>query len=1382
MNKHHKWKMNRAGLLNFWYYDDEIFDFADGKLLLRGSNGSGKSVTMQSILPVLLDGKKSPDRLDPFGSRARKMEDYLLGEKDVVDRDERTGYLFLEYKREDTNQYITTGIGLQARRHKNMNFWGFVITDNRRIGKDFALYEMAYNGGEKQRIPLSRVQLENRIDTGGQVVRTQGEYMKLVNKYIFGFADLEAYDDLIKLLIQLRSPKLSKEFRPTAIYDILEASLPPLTDEDLRHLSDTIEHMDQTKQQIEQLEREQTALEKLLKRYDAYNQYKLADKAAHYVNANKRYNNETAVLTEKQAQERDLTNEITALQERKRTLEQNHDVLEQKRTRLQSHKVWNLEEERKSELAKLKEIEQDHAKKDSTLTGKKQQELATKEKQQKLVASFDELHRELEDMLVDLDHDAEAASFLQHEINKHDFDRHRQTEHDFTIWKKEAEQHYRKLESLTGELRELEQKKTRIAELDQKMASTRQELDTVKQEERDWLGIFEKDKQDQLSEIHQWAENHAYVPVTEDILQQTSRDMYHLYEPVGYERIRTPYVEAVRDYQMQMKEQIALKNSRITTLKEDIRTKEAELSALKAKRDPEPPNQRETTRDARKQLAEAGHVFAPLYEAVEFQEHVPENVRVQMEAALNDAGFLDALLTNEAIPLQHDRILQASPNMMAHTLADYLQPDLVDDAKLSPVQVDDVLRSILVDSDADAEKAAINADGTYQVGLLHGHAVPVERVRFIGRNARRRYRQEQIEQLSAELDALQVEQQVVQREVDELKDNVQAATDALDAFPQDDDLAESFSHIKEKRFAIGQYEKTLRELDEQMNQLTQAYREMKSKLDAETRAYNLPFSFAAYQEAAQQMREYEIALHGLITKHTTYRHTAQQIEQANERLEELAAEVDELQGELNELADRQSQKEQNIAEIEKQLELEGVADIRKQIREVQEALAATNRELDQIKSDLPAKESKKNVLTDEITTIQQKIRFWENMTNAWKASFQQEVSFGFVDVPEQTEDTDALARTIAKEYKTFLKEKDPSTLESQLTSVYFEQNTNLMEYRMTDTEIPATDEDWMRDDWTDEQHMHITNWQQKTKRRKIELDFQGKRVSPYYIRKTIADDRERQQTMLDDQDRRLYEEILFDSVGKKLRSRIGRAQKWTEQMNKLMTGSDSSSGLSFSIKWKPRTAETEAELDTKELVDLLRRDARLLKEEDINQVIAHFRSKIERAKELVDVKGEGNTLLQVLKDVLDYRNWFSFVLSYQRAGEPKRELTNHAFYKFSGGEKAMAMYIPLFTACYSRYLEADDTAPYIISLDEAFAGVDENNIREMFEIVEELGFDYIMNSQVLWGDYDTISSLAIAELVRPKNEGFVTVIRYYWDGNTRHLDIPEDETAATLDS
>jgi len=271
----HRWKPNRAGLLNFWYYDVQEFHFADGKLLLRGSNGSGKSVTMQSLVPVLLDGRTSSDRLDPFGSRARRMDDYLLGE--VSNRDERTGYLWIEFKRQDSERFITCGIGLRARRHGALEFWGFVITDNRRIGRDLELYktELNFETGKEEMVPLSKRELTNRLQTGGRVVETRSEYMELVNKHVFGFAGLDAYDELIKLLIQLRSPKLSKDFKPTVIYEILHAALPPLADEELRPLSETIENMDQIKQQLEQLQRDEQAMKRLAAAYENYNRWQL---------------------------------------------------------------------------------------------------------------------------------------------------------------------------------------------------------------------------------------------------------------------------------------------------------------------------------------------------------------------------------------------------------------------------------------------------------------------------------------------------------------------------------------------------------------------------------------------------------------------------------------------------------------------------------------------------------------------------------------------------------------------------------------------------------------------------------------------------------------------------------------------------------------------------------------------------------------------------------------------------------------------------------------------------------------------------------------------------------------------------------------------------
>ena len=66
---------------------------------------------------------------------------------------------------------------------------------------------------------------------------SQQEYMKKVNENLFGYSDIESYKELLNLLISLRSPKLSKDFKPTVIYEILKDSLTTLSDDDLRTIT-----------------------------------------------------------------------------------------------------------------------------------------------------------------------------------------------------------------------------------------------------------------------------------------------------------------------------------------------------------------------------------------------------------------------------------------------------------------------------------------------------------------------------------------------------------------------------------------------------------------------------------------------------------------------------------------------------------------------------------------------------------------------------------------------------------------------------------------------------------------------------------------------------------------------------------------------------------------------------------------------------------------------------------------------------------------------------------------------------------------------------------------------------------------------------------------
>ena len=61
------------------------------------------------------------------------------------------------------------------------------------------------------------------------------------------------------------------------------------------------------------------------------------------------------------------------------------------------------------------------------------------------------------------------------------------------------------------------------------------------------------------------------------------------------------------------------------------------------------------------------------------------------------------------------------------------------------------------------------------------------------------------------------------------------------------------------------------------------------------------------------------------------------------------------------------------------------------------------------------------------------------------------------------------------------------------------------------------------------------------------------------------------------------------------------------------------------------------------------------------------------------------------------------------------------------------------------------TLQRLISLDEAFAGVDNRNIRDMFRLMAEFQFDFRVNSQVLWETAIHWTLLRFIASIRPEN-------------------------------
>ena len=244
--------------------------------------------------------------------------------------------------------------------------------------------------------------------------------------------------------------------------------------------------------------------------------------------------------------------------------------------------------------------------------------------------------------------------------------------------------------------------------------------------------------------------------------------------------------------------------------------------------------------------------------------------------------------------------------------------------------------------------------------------------------------------------------------------------------------------------------------------------------------------------------------------------------------------------------------------------------------------------------------------------------------------------------------------------------------------------------------------------------------------------------------------------LIQDKDRELFENILADTLSRKLNARISESRRWIKDMSELMQNMDTSMGLTFSLDWKAKSAENDNELEISELEKLLARDKELLTTQDMNRVSSHFRNKIHIAKQTAEENGETVNYSDLVRNALDYRKWFEFRMCYYRNSESKKNLPTRRS--------------TVSAAVNAQYKKAENADhPRIIALDEAFAGVDDKNISSMFELVQKLDFDYIINSQVLWGCYETVPSLRIAELLRPANSDVVTVINYYWNGHERIL-------------
>lgn len=1342
-----RWKMHKLGFLNFWLYDHEEFLIQDGHILLRGNNASGKSITTQSFIPFLLDGNKSPERLDPFGSRDRKMEFYLLGDGE---REESTGYLYLEFKKAHTEEYQTIGIGMRAQKGKGIDFWGFCLCDGRRICPgSVSLYEKVGT----QMLPLSKQKLWNLINDKNNWAESPGTYKQLVNDRVFRFRDIRQYDQLIQLLIKVRTPKLSKDaFRPSEVKKILNESLQVLTDEDLSAMVSTMERMDVLEDTLRDFQAAMRDAAIIRNEYSRYNQYILGKKGKAYLEAHTK----TLRL---QNQLQDAKTDLEKLEQELRDQTQRQEDAELRLRQAKAQYAALGEDDLAAQRARMED--------EKTTCQQYTEQLTDANRQlENLQNIISHCEVELRQQERDLSEAQDAVKYGIRDLGEQNERLSLEEEHDQYIQALGSKDTGAGQQSLFAALQRRKKQIHEMLACFTELSRTKdaydaacQALDLANTAEIQAKSVLRDAQQQEQQERDYLLEEISCQQASNQELCFSGEDMLSLKRMISQYRspadwtavsglVDSCYLDRLGRLQ-DGKNKAELEQKRLQQVRDDVFK---ELTRLREQPEPVPPR-RDQIQATRIQLMMRGIPHAAFYEVVDFAPELGQDDRNLLEAQLADAGILDALVVPQEHLTEIQELLQTYPDRFLTPEAPVSDPitNLVPDC--DPRFRETVFACLHGISQSDWETgSALLPDGRFRCGAIRGYSCAEGPAGFVGAAARRANRERQLHELENRLEQAETQVREKQAEADALEARLTGLKDERTKMPTALDLDHALEMLEQAQKGLtGAEAEKERCLDEERSAKQAAARV--EQLSREL-SRGLPYmrTREAYEEALDAAEAYQALLGTLAVHHSDLIHTSRAVESTEDRIAELRDQASVqrkayLQTKnLLETSQARVQaiqvfldRPENQARAQQRAELEQVIEEQQTLKHNAENRCAAL-EVEQ-RTKRGQFQQRNELLCDAIID-----------EDDLEEYFLEDLQLGLSSVSEGT--LEQRAAEVCERVRPEDRDRTPERMGEALRNNYQQHNNTLLKYQ---PKIELVFEDAAKPGML-------------RQRLCISLQWEGKELSLYNFIQELQTKIDMTAALLEEKDRDLFENILAETISHKLRARIEESQQWAKNMTDLMGTLKTSMGLTFRLDWKAKKAEDEAELDTAQLVLLLNKDRALVTREDSQRVSMHFRTKVKRARQEAALDDRPVSYADLIRDVLDYRNWYEFHLLYERDGEPKKELTDRAFNKFSGGEKAMAMYVPLFAAVSAQYQKGGPQCPMLLALDEAFAGVDERNISAMFELVGVLDFDYIMNSQALWGCYANVKSLDIAELHRPANASVVTILRYYWNGAQRILE------------
>jgi uncharacterized protein (TIGR02680 family) len=1353
-----RWRLHRGGIVNIWQYDEQEFDFSGGRAILQGTNGSGKSRTLELLLPLCLDGdlrQLGSKGFDTVSIRRLMLDDYDGGPN-------RIGYAWVELRRvaeDGAERFLSCGLGLKASATSQQvsDSWRFVT--EARVGLDFRL-------AGPDRVPLGPAQLREEI--GADRVLEDAAFRARIAEVVYRMP-AGRYGDLLHLQRTLRNPDVGLKVLEGQLEQILSDALPPLDAGMIEQLAGSFEDLESIRENITRLSKADTALSAFLGSYSGYALAALrsagerARSAARSLDAERAEVRALSARLDDQRVRHDAAlAEVAAKEQRADELDHTIDSLKElpayqgmrdlsDRERLVAHARAAAEgaletatkhrthADRAVEtvLTVLRRLAQD-TEAAGELAETTRRELSGAGLDPALCPRVPTAPPTVPGSTVELVRakpDPEAAP-VQVERRTPPVVAPDVLDADLRAAAEKAGRAAAVTVQRSALTLSLHERAVAVDRQAQRLDGQRQAARQAQLEATEAVGRRNEAAQRLEDAVATWWErvggwNGAGPFATGDVPRPPA--------PPALDRLRanadvartardaargwaTPRLHALRQASVSA-------GRRVDEVAARIAAAEAELIALRGGVDATPPVPPYST--AHRDPATG----AAFYQLVDFVPTLDERERAGLEAALQASGLLSAWVRSVgALDPGVADLFAVGGADRSPSLAAVLVPSVEPGCPVPVDVVTRILAAVGLGEDT-TDGLAVAVTGRWRAGVLAG-SMTKQAAEFVGAGAREAARARRGAELTAHLDTLGGLRADADAELAEHAGRVTAWEQHLDAFP--DDRALITAHA-----TLGTAVRTAEEATAKATRLRAEY----EAADQHSEAAQVDLAQIAAEAGLPADTDTLQAAH---TAAMSARHSAEAlrdtlIARCVSTVRDLTDALHDHQAATDDLGDAAGAAEAQCAEFAR--EAAALAELTSAIGGEAEQVATQLTELEAerraLRAELPALRAAATELSNQVVKTETVLEGKGNDIGT-KAEAASSARSGFLAalaapgvlaaaLPDETAPTDP------DEALTLLSTVDRKGAGEELV---------ITKLQALQTALAGSHE------ITPERHAGILTI--------TVAGEQGPRPVAEAARQ-VGDQLAEQRGFLGERYQDIFAAFMLRNLAERLHGQITVAEDLTRRMNDVLDVARSSQGVHVQLEWRPSAALDETTL---EALKLVRTPFAERTEAEDAMLRRAFTERIDAER---DTHSGGYA--EILTRALDYRSWYTFTVRVADAGPDGKPRTRR-MRQLSSGETRLVSYVTLFAAAAAFYGaisgvdgSVDEGGPLrLVLLDEAFERLDDPTIARMLGLLVDLDMDWIITWPSGWGVSDRIPRMHIYDVLRPKSGRGVACTHTTWDG------------------